>query len=176
MRYCRVTTRACGEGRAIDGCSPRFSQRRLSRKVRQLRADARSLTRSGRNDTYATKQMRAVLRAADAMTHTQQSAASAHSRRRALKRRRSSMHEASGFFAVTSDSSDFSVAVPAAAICASCKPTLLCSDGSGAAATYGSSLRPTALAPNRLILPIMGPAIPVKRERLLVCGCMHDCL
>ena len=35
------------------------------------------------------------------------------------------MNEASGFFAVTRDSSAFSV--PAAAICASCKPALLCS-------------------------------------------------
>ena len=71
--------------------------------------------------------------------------------RRTLKRRRSSTYEASGFFAVTSASSAFSAALPAAAICASCKPALLCSDGCSAAAvhgTYGSrdhwSVSPTA--------------------------------
>jgi hypothetical protein len=55
--------------------------------------------------------------------------------RRTLKRRSSSMYEASGFFSVTSASSAFSV--PVAAICASCKPTPLCSDECGAAAVRG---------------------------------------
>jgi hypothetical protein len=58
--------------------------------------------------------------------------------RRTLKRRRSSMYEASGFFAVTSASSAFSALVPVAAICASCKRALHCSsDGCGAAAVRG---------------------------------------
>jgi hypothetical protein len=51
-----------------------------------------------------------------------------------LKRRRSSMYEASGFFAVTSASSAFSV--PVASIFASCKPALLCSDRCGADAVH----------------------------------------
>jgi hypothetical protein len=46
------------------------------------------------------------------------------------------MYEASGFFAVTSASSAFSAALPVAAICSSCKPALLCSDGCGAAAVH----------------------------------------
>jgi hypothetical protein len=50
---------------------------------------------------------------------------------RTLKKRSSSTYEASGFFSVTSASSAFSV--PVAAIFASCKPALLCSDGCGAA-------------------------------------------
>jgi hypothetical protein len=54
--------------------------------------------------------------------------------RRTLKRRRSSMYEASGCASVTSASSAFSAALQLTAICASCKPTLLCSDGCGAAA------------------------------------------
>jgi hypothetical protein len=54
--------------------------------------------------------------------------------RRTLKRRSSSMYEASGCASVTSASSDFSV--PAVAIFASCKPTQLCSDGRGAAAVH----------------------------------------
>jgi hypothetical protein len=41
------------------------------------------------------------------------------------------MYEASGCASVTSASS--AVSVPAASICASCKPTPLCSDGCGAA-------------------------------------------
>ena len=46
------------------------------------------------------------------------------------------MYEASGFSSVTSASSAFSAALPVAAICSSCKPALLCSDGCGAAAVY----------------------------------------
>ena len=59
-----------------------------------------------------------------------------------------SMYEASGLctgfkkkvFAVTvtSASSDVPAALPAAAICASCKPALLCSDGCSAAAVHGT--------------------------------------
>ena len=54
--------------------------------------------------------------------------------RRTLKRRSSSMYEASGCASVTSARSAFSV--PAVVICRSCKPTLLCSDGCGAAAVH----------------------------------------
>ena len=54
--------------------------------------------------------------------------------RRTLKRRNSSTYEASGCSTVNTASSAFSV--PAASICASCKPTLLCSDGCGAAAVH----------------------------------------
>jgi hypothetical protein len=68
------------------------------------------------------------------------------------------MYEASGLFAVTSASSAFSAAVPAAAICASCKPALLHGDGCGAAAVHGMhGTRPmgvraaAALRPDRLI-------------------------
>jgi hypothetical protein len=79
--------------------------------------------------------------------------------RRTLKRRRSSTYEASGFLSVTSASSAFSV--PAAAICSSCKPTLLCSEGCGAVAMhsmYGgcgqftvSAQGDRGFAPDRLI-------------------------
>ena len=61
----------------------------------------------------------------------------AHLRQHTVKRRRRSMYEASGFFAVTSASSAFSAALPVAAICASCKPATLCSHGRGAAAAHG---------------------------------------
>jgi hypothetical protein len=44
--------------------------------------------------------------------------------RRTLNRRSSSTYEASGFFSVTSASSDFSAALPSTAICSSCKPAL----------------------------------------------------
>jgi hypothetical protein len=43
--------------------------------------------------------------------------------RRTLKRRSSSMYEASGCASVTSASSTFSAALQLTAICASCKPT-----------------------------------------------------
>ncbi len=58
--------------------------------------------------------------------------------RRTLKRRSSSTYEASGFFSVMSASSAFSAAWPEyqAAICLSCKPTLLCSNGCSAAAVH----------------------------------------
>jgi hypothetical protein len=50
---------------------------------------------------------------------------------RTLKRRRSSTYEASKVFSVTSANSAFSAALPVAAICSSCKPTLLCRAGRG---------------------------------------------
>ena len=56
--------------------------------------------------------------------------------RRTLKRRSRSMYEASGCASVTSASSAFSAALQLTAICASCKPTLLCSDGCGAASVH----------------------------------------
>ncbi len=74
-------------------------------------------------------------------------------RRRALKRYRRSVYEASTYFAVTSASSHFSAALPAAAICVSCKPALLCSDGCGAAAVHDVNRqpRPTDFPPNLLM-------------------------
>ncbi len=51
-----------------------------------------------------------------------------------MKRRSSSMYEASGCASVTLASSAFSV--PVAVISCSCKPALLCSDGCGAAAVH----------------------------------------
>ena len=51
-----------------------------------------------------------------------------------IKRRSSSMYEASGCASVTLASSAFSV--PVAVISCSCKPALLCSDGCGAAAVH----------------------------------------
>ena len=56
--------------------------------------------------------------------------------RRTLKRRSSSMYEASGCASVTSASSAFSAALQSTAICASCKPTLIYSDGCSAAAVH----------------------------------------
>jgi hypothetical protein len=47
------------------------------------------------------------------------------------------MYEASGFVAVTFASSAFSAAGPAAVIRSSCKPSVLCNDGRGAAAVHG---------------------------------------
>jgi len=67
------------------------------------------------------------------MQHTRYVCASA-TLRRTLKRRSSSMYEASGCASVTSASSAFSV--PVAVISCSCKPALLCSDGCGAAAVH----------------------------------------
>ncbi len=79
-------------------------------------------------------------READTMQHARYEGRSA-TLRRTMKRRRSSTCKASGFFSVTSASSAFSAALPLTAICSSCKPTLLFSDGCGAAAVhsmYGS--------------------------------------
>ena len=84
-------------------------------QVRQLRKDARRQ------------------RAAGTVQHARCECPSA-TLQRTLKRRSSSMYEASGFFAVTSASSAFSV--PMAVMRCSCKPTLLCSDGCGAAAVH----------------------------------------
>jgi hypothetical protein len=62
------------------------------------------------------------------MQHARYECASA-TLRRTVKRRSSSMYEASGCASVTLASSAFSEALRLTAICASCKPTLLCSDG-----------------------------------------------
>ena len=80
--------------------------------------------------------------------------------RRTLKRPSSSTYEVSGCASVTSTSSAFSV--PVAAICFSCKPTPLCSDGCGAAAVHSvcrgscgqftvSAQGDRGVAPDRLI-------------------------
>ena len=60
------------------------------------------------------------------MRHARYECASA-TLRRTLKRRSSSMYEASGCASVTSASSAFSV--PVTVICCSCRPTLLYGDG-----------------------------------------------
>ncbi len=74
-------------------------------------------------------------RAAGTMRHARYERPSA-TLRRTLKRRRSSMYEASGCASVTSASSAFSAALPSTAISSSCKPAPLCSDGCGAAAVH----------------------------------------
>jgi hypothetical protein len=74
-------------------------------------------------------------RAADPMQHARYECASA-TLRRTLKRRSSSTYGASGFFSVTSASSAFSAALQLTAICWSCEPTPLCSDGCGAAVVH----------------------------------------
>ena len=71
-------------------------------------------------------------REAGAMQHARYECLSA-TLRRTLKRRSSSTYEASGCSSVTSASSEFSAAWPVTAICSSCKPAPLCSDGCGAA-------------------------------------------
>ena len=116
-------------------------------------------------------------------------AASAHLRRRALKRRSSSTYEASGCASVTSASSAFSAALQLTAICASCKPTPLCSDGCGAAAVHivcrGSCGQCTVsaqgdrgFAPDRLIghghTDKERPRVHVTRARACVAACFKS--
>ena len=83
------------------------------------------------------RQLRDVrrLREADTMQHARYECPSA-TLQRTLKRRRSLTYQASGVFSVTSANSAFSAALPVAAICSSCKPTPLFSDGCGAAAMH----------------------------------------
>ena len=84
------------------------------------------------------RQLRADLRRrrkADTMQHARYERPTA-TLRRTLKRRSSSMYEASGCASVTSASSAFSAALQLTANCSSCKPTLLCSDGCGVAAAH----------------------------------------
>ena len=85
--------------------------------MRQLRTDARRI------------------RAAAMMQHVRYECPSA-TLRRTLKRRRSSMYVASGFFSVMAANSAFSAALPVAAIRSSCKPTPLFGDGCSAAAAH----------------------------------------
>ncbi len=80
------------------------------------------------------------------------------------------MYVASEFFAVMSASRAFSAAVPVAAICASCKPALLCSDGCGATAVRQP--RPTDFDPTAS----WAPAIPIKHQLLHVCERRRACL
>ncbi len=116
-------------------------------------------------------------READTMQHARYECPSA-TLRRTLNRRSSSMYEASGCSSVTSASSDFSAAWPVTAICSSCKPALLCSDGCGAAAVHSMcGRRDPAVLRSLNQLPHGASAMPRKCELLLVCAaCVRACV
>ncbi len=94
------------------------------------------------------------------------------------------MYVASGLFAVTSASSAFSAAVPAASIVSSYKPELLHGDGCGAAAVHGKHgtramgvRAAAALRPDRLIghghtdkAPALARACVSVRVRMHACA------
>jgi hypothetical protein len=97
-------------------------------------------------------------------------------RQRTLNKRRRSMYEASGCFAITSTSSAFSAAVPSTAICATCKQALLGSDGHGAAAVhsmYARHARPTVQRRLCARTPYGPKPYRQKRELWLVRACVR---